>query len=72
MLGAEPVRRFLQQVYIPQKYEDGDWRKATGQEAENLFKRSVLPVIGELSCRELKAENLRAYAPMRREWRTQA
>ena len=72
VLGAEPVRRFLQQVYVPQKYEDGDWRKATGQEAENLFKRSVLPVIGELSCRELKAENLRAYAPMRREWRTQA
>jgi len=60
VLGAEPVRRFLQQVYIPQKYEDGDWRKATGQEAENLFKRSVLPVIGEMSCRELQAENLRA------------
>src|ERR1035438_8153001 len=24
VLGAEPVRRFLQQVYVPQKYEDGD------------------------------------------------
>jgi hypothetical protein len=40
VLGAEPVRRFLQQVYIPQKYEDGDWRKAAGQEAENLFNLS--------------------------------
>src|SRR5947208_5227131 len=26
-LGAEPVRRFIEQVYIPQKYENGDWRK---------------------------------------------
>jgi integrase len=58
-LGVEPVRRFVEQVYIPQKYENGDWRKATGQEAEYLFRRSVLPVIGELRCRDLKAENLR-------------
>jgi hypothetical protein len=35
--GVEPVRRFVEQVYIPQKYENGDWRKATGQEAEYLF-----------------------------------
>ena len=59
-LGAEPVRRFVQQVYIPQKYEDGAWRRATGQEAESLFRRSILPVIGELRCRDLKAEHLRA------------
>jgi len=39
-LGAEPVRRFVEQVYIPQKYENGDWRKASGQEAEYLFRRS--------------------------------
>jgi integrase len=58
-LGAEPVRRFVEQVYIPQKYENGDWRKATGQEAEYLFKRSILPQIGELRCRDLKAEHLR-------------
>ena len=36
-LGAEPVRRFVEQVYIPQKYENGDWRRASGQEAEYLF-----------------------------------
>jgi integrase len=59
-LGAEPVRRFVEQVYIPQKYENGDWRKATGQEAEYLFRRSILPEIGELRCRDLKAEHLRA------------
>ena len=59
-LGAEPVRRFVEQVYIPQKYEDGDWRKATGQEAEYLFRRSIIPEIGELRCRDLKAEHLRA------------
>ena len=29
-LGAEPVRRFVEQVYIPRKYENGDWRKASG------------------------------------------
>jgi site-specific recombinase XerC len=58
-LGAEPVRRFVEQVYIPQKYENADWRKATGQEAEYLFRRSILPEIGELRCRDLKAENLR-------------
>jgi hypothetical protein len=40
-LGVEPVRRFVEQVYIPQKYENGDWRKATGQEAEYLFRRSI-------------------------------
>ena len=59
-LGVEPVRRFVEQMYIPQKYENGDWRKGTGQEAEYLFRRSVLPDIGELRCRDLKAENLRA------------
>jgi site-specific recombinase XerC len=58
-LGAEPVRRFVEQVYIPQKYENGDWRKATGQEAEYLFRRSILPEIGGLRCRDLKAEHLR-------------
>src|SRR5258708_19447338 len=26
-LGAEPVRRFVEQVYIPQKYENGDCAK---------------------------------------------
>jgi site-specific recombinase XerC len=59
-LGAEPVRRFVEQVYIPQKYENGDWRKATGQEAEYLFRRSILPEIGEVRCRDLKAAHLRA------------
>jgi site-specific recombinase XerD len=59
-LGAELVRRFVEQVYIPQKYENGDWRKITGQEAEYLFRRSILPEIGELRCRDLKAEHLRA------------
>jgi len=59
-LGTEPVRRFVEQVYIPQKYENADWRKATGQEAEYLFRRSILPEIGELRCRDLKAEHLRA------------
>ena len=49
-LGAEPVRRFVEQVYIPQKYENGDWRKASGQEAEYLFRRSIQ--IGRASCRE--------------------
>src|ERR1039458_9961429 len=39
--GAELVRRFVEQVYIPQKYENGDWRRATGQQAEYLF-RSIL------------------------------
>lgn len=58
-LGTEPVRRFVEQVYIPQKYENGDWRTATGQEAEYLFRRSILPEIGELHCRDLKAEHLR-------------
>lgn len=59
-LGAEPVRRFVEQVYIPQKYENGDWRRATGREAEYLFRRSILPEIGELHCRDLKAAHLRA------------
>jgi integrase len=59
-LGAEPVRRFVEQVYIPQKYENGDWRKASGQEAEYLFRRSILPEIGGLRCRDLKAEHLRS------------
>ena len=56
--GAEPVRRFVEQVYIPQKYENGEWRKATGQEAEYLFRRSILPMIGEMRCRDLKAAHL--------------
>jgi site-specific recombinase XerC len=60
VLGVEPVRRFVEQVYIPQKYENGDWRKRSGQEAEYLFRRSVLPEIGELRCRDLQAEHLRA------------
>jgi site-specific recombinase XerC len=60
VLGVEPVRRFVEQVYIPQKYENGDWRKGTGQEAEYLFRRSVLPEIGDLRCRDLQAEHLRA------------
>jgi len=59
VLGTEPIRRFVEQVYIPQKYENGDWRKGTGQEAEYLFRRSILPGIGELRCRDLKAEHLR-------------
>src|SRR5450755_996309 len=59
VLGVEPVRRFVEQVYIPQKYENGDWRKGTGQEAEYLFRRSVLPEIGALRCRDLRAEHLR-------------
>src|SRR5262245_53208163 len=59
-LGVEPVRRFVEQVYIPQKYENGEWRKGTGQEAEYLFRRSILPEIGELRCRDLKAEHLRS------------
>jgi hypothetical protein len=58
VLGAEPVRRFVEQVYIPQKYENGDWRKASGQEAEYLFRRSILPEIGGLRCRDLKAGHL--------------
>src|SRR5262245_38409901 len=58
-LGVELVRRFVEQVYIPQKYENGDWRKGTGQEAEYLFRRSILPEIGGLRCRDLKAEHLR-------------
>ena len=31
----------------------------TGQEAEYLFRRSILPEIGEMRCRDLKAEHLR-------------
>src|SRR5947207_2573044 len=58
--GAELVRRFVEQVYIPQKYENGDWRRASGQEAEGLFRRSIVPEIGELRCRDLKAAHLRA------------
>jgi len=53
-LGAETVRRFVEQVYIPQKYENGDWRKATGQEAEHLFRRSILPEIGHLRAVSLR------------------
>ena len=59
VLGAEPVRRFVEHVYIPQKYENGEWRKASGQEAEYLFRRSILPEIGGLCCRDLRAEHLR-------------
>ena len=58
-LGVEPVRRFVEQVYIPLKYENGEWRKGTGQESEYVFLRSILPVIGGLRCRDLKAEHLR-------------
>jgi len=59
-LGAEPVRRFVEHVYQPVKYANGDWRKATGEEAEGLFRRSILPEIGEMRCRDLRPENLRA------------
>ena len=50
--------RFVEQVCIPQKYENGDWRRATGQEAESVLRRSILPEIGELRCRDLKREHL--------------
>lgn len=46
-------------MYIPQKYENGDWRETTGQEAEGMFRRSILPDLGELRCRDLRPENLR-------------
>ena len=59
-LGGELVRRFVKQVYIPQKYENGDWRETTGEEAEGMFRRSILPDIGELRCRDLRPEHLRA------------
>jgi hypothetical protein len=59
-LGGELVRRFVEQVYIPQKYENGDWRNASGADAEYLFRRFVLPRIGDSRCRDLKAERLRA------------
>lgn len=59
-LGAVPVRRFIEQVYVPVKYANGDWRKASGDEAERLFRRRVLPEIGEMRCRDLKPEHLRA------------
>ena len=52
-LGSEPARRFVEQVYIPQKYENGDWRKASGDAAEGLFRRHILPEIGEMRCRDL-------------------
>ena len=57
--GGELVRRFVKQVYIPQKYENGDWRESTGLEAEGMFRRSILPDIGELRCRDLRPEHLR-------------
>ena len=59
-LGAELVGRFVKQVFVPQKYENGDWRKGSGEEVEGLFRRWILPEIGELRCRDLKAEHLRA------------
>ena len=58
-LGAELVRRFVERVHIPQKYEDGAWRDHTGREAEYLFRRSILPEIGELRCHDLTADHLR-------------
>ena len=51
------MRRFVEQVYQPVKYANGDWRKATGEEAEGLFRRSILPEIGEMRCRELRPEH---------------
>lgn len=60
MLGSEPARRFIEQVYIPQKYEDGDWRTASGQDVERQFRRWILPEIGEMRCRDLQPEHLRA------------
>lgn len=47
-LGGELVRRFIEQVYIPQKYENGDWREASGQDAEYLFRRFITPEIGTI------------------------
>ena len=58
-LGAEPIRRFVEQVFIPQKYEDGIWRDNTGREAEYIIRNLILPEIGELRCRDLKADHLR-------------
>lgn len=59
VLGSELVRRFVEQMYIPQKYENGEWRAASGQDAEYLFRRFILPSIGDCRCRDLKAEDLR-------------
>jgi hypothetical protein len=59
-LGAEPVRRFVEQVYKPVKYSNGDWRRATGEEAEGLFRRAILPEIGEKRCRDLRQADLPA------------
>lgn len=59
-LGAEPVRRFVEQVYQPVKYSNGDWRKASGNEAERLFRKYILPDIGGMRCRDLRPEHLRA------------
>jgi site-specific recombinase XerC len=36
----------------------GDWRRATGQEAEYVLRRSILSEIGELRCRDLEREHL--------------
>jgi integrase len=58
-LGSELVRRFVEQMYIPQKYENGEWREASGQDAEYLFRRFICPSIGDSRCRDLKAEDLR-------------
>jgi integrase len=60
VLGGELVRRFVKQVYIPQKDENGDWRETTKQEAEGMFRRSILPDIGELRCLDLRPKHLRA------------
>ena len=60
VLGGELVRRFVKQVYIPQKDENGDWRETTKQEAEGMFRRSILPDIGDVRCRDLRPEHLRA------------
>ena len=38
-LGGELVRRFVTQVYVPQKYDNGDWRENTKRKTEGLFWR---------------------------------
>jgi len=53
-LGAESVRRFVEQVFEPVKYSNGDWRKATGDEAEGQLRRAILPEIGEKRCRDVQ------------------
>src|SRR5260370_34693697 len=57
-LGAEPVRRFVEQVFIPQKYEDGAWRENSGRDVEYLFRRSILPENVDMWCSDINARHL--------------